>query len=66
MRAKNNLCAVFHKIFDGGKRAHNTVFVGYNAVFHRHVEIASYKASFAFNVNVSDRLLVHKLKTPLH
>ena len=52
MRAKNNLSAVLHKISDRGKRAVDTVFVGYHAVFHRNVEIASDKTSFAFYVNV--------------
>ena len=41
VRAKNNLRAVFHKIFYGGKRAVDSVFVGYNAVFHGNVKIAS-------------------------
>ena len=61
MRAKNDLCAVLHQIFDGGKRAHDAVFVGDLAVLHRHVEIAPDENAFAFYVDIGNRLFVHDL-----
>ena len=59
MGAKYDLCAVLHQIFDGGKRAHDAVFVGDLAVLHRNVKIAPYENFFAFYFNVGNRLFVH-------
>ena len=58
VRAKHDFRAVFHQIFNGGKRADDAVFVGDNAVFHRNVEIASYENLLALNVNVVNSDLV--------
>ena len=58
--AKNNFRAVFDQIFDGRKRAVDAVFIGDNAVFHRHVKVAPDQASFAFDVNVSNCFFIHK------
>ena len=62
--AKYNLCALFHKILNGGKGADDTVFVGDNAVLHGYVEVTSNKDFFAFNVYVFYGFLVHKMKSP--
>ena len=65
VRAKHNLCALFHQIFDGGKCADDTVFVGNHAVFHRYVEITSDENFFAFYFYVFYRFLVHSLENLL-
>ena len=59
VRAKNHFRAVLHQVFNGGKRALNTVFVGDDAVFHGNVEVAADKDFFALDVDVSDCFLVH-------
>ena len=50
---------MLHQVFNGGKRALNTVFVGDDAVFHGNVEVATDKDFFALDVDVSDCFLVH-------
>ena len=59
MGAENDLRAVLHQIFNGGKRALNTIFVGDHAVFHGNVEVASHEDFLAFHVDVSYGFLVH-------
>ena len=61
VRAKNNLCAVIHQIFDRRQCAADTVFVRDDAVLHGHVEVASDEASLAGYVHVSDCLLIHSI-----
>ena len=62
--AKDNLRAVLHQIFDGGKSAVDAVLVGDNAVHHGDVEVHTGQTLFAFDVDVSDRHLAHG-KSPL-
>ena len=65
--AKGNFCAVFEQIFDGGKSALYSVFVGYLAVLHGDVEVATYKYFFAFEIlEVFDRHFVHKKQFSLN
>ncbi len=59
VRAKSYLRAVVEKVFNGGQRAVNSVFVGYCSVFHGYVEIATHKHLFALYVNVLYAFLVH-------
>ena len=47
MGTERNFRAFFQKIFNGRQRAVYSVFVGDNAVFHRHVEVAAHKHFFA-------------------
>ena len=60
MRAKDNFCAVVNEIFDGGKCAVDTVFVGDYAVNHRNVEVATNQTLFAFDVYVADCHFCHR------
>ena len=60
MRTKYYLCSMFHKVFNGRKRAVDTVLVGDYPVLHRNVEVTSYKTLFTFYVNVTNRFFVHK------
>ncbi len=62
VRAQRNFCARIEQIFDSGERAENSVFVGDNSVFHRHVEIATDKHALAFYVHVTNCLFVHYSK----
>ena len=62
VRAKRNFCARIEQIFDSGERAENSVFVGDNPVFHRHVEIATDKHALAFYVHITNCLFVHYSK----
>ena len=59
VRAKHDFCIVFHQVFDGGKRTHDTVFVGDLSVLHRNVEIHAYENALAVYVDIGDRLFIH-------
>ena len=59
MRAKDDLCAVLHQIFDRRQRADDASIVGDYAVLHRDVEVHSDEAALAVDVYVSDCHLVH-------
>ena len=61
VRAKRNFRTVFKQVFDGGKRALNSVFVGNLAVLHGYVEVAPHEHFFAFELfEVFYRHFVHK------
>ena len=65
VRAKDYLCTVIHKIFDGRQCTVDTVFVGDYAVFHGYVEVYADKALLAFHVYISDSFLVHTKRSLL-
>ena len=52
VRAKDNLAAVSHKLFNCGKSSNDSVFVGDNAAFKRNVKVTTNKHALAFYINV--------------
>ena len=52
MGAENDFRALFHKVFNGGKRAVDTVLVGDDSALHGYVEVNADKALFTFYVYV--------------
>ena len=66
MRAKNDLCAVFGKIFDSGQGFAYALVVGYNAVLKRNIEITANKYPLPFYIDILDSLFcsVRSLNSP--
>ena len=60
MGAENDLRAVLHQIFNGGKSADDAVFVRDGAVLHGNVEVASDEDFFAADIYVFYGFLVHR------
>ena len=58
VRAKNNLCALVHKILNGGECLYDSLIRGDNSVLHRNVEVATNEHGFAGYVNVFNVFLV--------
>ena len=55
--AQDHLGVVVQQILDGGKRRHDAVFIGDDAVFQRHVEVAAHQDAAAGNVQIFDIFL---------
>ena len=55
VRAKNNLCALIHKILNSGERLYDSLVGGDNAILHRNVEVATNEnglAGYGYVLNV--------------
>ena len=52
MGAKDHFCAITYQLFDSRKCCNDTGLISDHAVFQRYVEIASYKDTFSFCIDI--------------